>query len=97
MRRRYVWVDAPPGANYRGWVPIEDVRPARRLQIVRDEHEPFRSHVTGKIHDSKSAYRRELRDHGMIELGNDRVEPQPFRPAKGVDEALARALADRGL
>ena len=90
VRRRYTWIDG------KGWVERER-RSDSRLQIIRDEAEPFQSQATGRVHDSKSAYRRELREHGFIEMGNDRPTPQPYRPLPDWGDVIHRAAADRGL
>ena len=39
----------------------------------------LRSQADGKMYDSKSAYRKSLKAHGMVEMGND-------APTKGRDE-----------
>jgi hypothetical protein len=44
------------------------------------------SWVTGKIHDSKSTLRREYKEHGMIEKGNDRLPPR--KPPNPEEEFL---------
>lgn len=45
--------------------------------IQSDTVEGFRSMADGKMYDSKSRYRNELRARGLIEVGNDRVERAP--------------------
>lgn len=42
--------------------------------IIRDTMDPIRSMASGRFHDSKSAYRNELRSMGCREVGNDKVE-----------------------
>jgi hypothetical protein len=39
--------------------------------IISDTQAPFRSMADGKIYDSKSAYRAELKARGYREVGND--------------------------
>ena len=55
------------------WVPAD--RFQRRAPvfpaIIRDTMEPVMSMATGQMHDSKSAIRREYRERGYVELGND--------------------------
>lgn len=43
-------------------------------QIISDTIAPFRSMADGKMYDSKSAYRGTLRDRGLIEVGNEKVQ-----------------------
>lgn len=56
------------------------------------------SMVTGKIHYSKSSLRREYKEHGMVEKGNDRLPPRrPPDPEKEfleIREDTAKALKD---
>jgi hypothetical protein len=57
----------------------------------------LQSQVTGRIHDSKSALRREYREHGVVEIGNDVPKgrgpgyKRPEAEAKLTREALNRA------
>lgn len=46
------------------------------LQIISDTIEPFRSMADGKMYNSKSRYRAELRARGLIEVGNERQTTQ---------------------
>lgn len=48
-------------------------------QIITDTIDPIRSMADGKMYDSKSAYRRELRARGCYEIGNDRIERQTVK------------------
>lgn len=38
---------------------------------------PLQSMATGNWHTSKAAMRQEYRDHGMIEIGNEKIRPKP--------------------
>jgi len=68
---------------------------ARSVHIIADECEHI-SPADGKGYSSKSAYRRSLKDHGMVELGNDRIEPKPFRPTPTGD-VLRRVAYQKGV
>ena len=60
--------------------------------VISDTQAPFRSMATGKIHDSKSAYRAELRAHGYREIGNDQPshrDARDYAPAE-----VERDIAD---
>jgi hypothetical protein len=50
------------------------------LQIISDTTAPFRSMADGKMYDSKSVYRRDLRARGLIEVGNERVQQRQTPP-----------------
>ena len=65
--------------------------------LIRDQHEPFKSMADGRIYDSKSAYRRTLKEKGLTEVGNDAPLGKPFgAPAKSEDrkKLLHKQLAD---
>lgn len=65
--------------------------------VISDGMRALQSQVTGRMHDSKSTLRREYREHGVIEVGNDvpkRRGPGYRRPeaeTKRVREAMRRA------
>lgn len=42
--------------------------------VRKDEVDPFMNHATGKIETSMSTYRRNLKDAGYFEKGNDRMK-----------------------
>ena len=61
-RRRWIWVDG------RGLVEVDVNTPPRpRVHLVSDHHEPFQSQADGRMFDSKSAYRRSLKEQGYEE------------------------------
>lgn len=66
--------------------------PRRAPMIISDTQAPFRSMATGRIHDSKSAYRAELRAHGYREVGNNAPS---HRDARDYDPGdVGRDIAD---
>ena len=79
---RMDWVESPP-ANLRS------------VHIISDECE-FISQADGKGYSSKSKYRRSLRDHGMIEMGNERVQPKSFQGQVSPDD-LRRVAWEKGV
>lgn len=64
-----------------------------------DGMEPIRSMVSGKMHDSKSAYYAEVRRAGCEIVGDDRAgfgsRPE-YRP-QGVGQDIKRAMERHGL
>lgn len=58
--------------------------------VQTDTIDAFRSMADGKIYDSKSQYRRDLKARGLVEVGNDRVERRPTAPPP-VRDALRQA------
>jgi hypothetical protein len=58
--------------------------------VQSDTIDAFRSMADGRMYDSKSQYRRDLRSRGMVEIGNDRIEQTPTAPPP-VRDALRQA------
>ncbi len=56
--------------------------------VISDAMAPIRSHADGRMYDSKSAYRADLRARGYVEVGNERAafdrrptfDPGPVAP-----------------
>lgn len=97
MRKRYIWIEPRPGANRSGWVDRDElIEQGARLQIIRDHVGDFQSMADGKRYDSKSQYRRSLKEAGFIEMGNDHPTPQPYKPVDW-SAAIYEQLAGRGL
>lgn len=67
---------------------------ARSHHIVNDDCEVM-SQADGRGYTSKSRYRAELKARGMVELGNDRIEPKLFRPTPTGD-VLRRVASRKG-
>ena len=66
MRRKFIW--------YRGaWLDVTNAKrpPSVGPYIVRDAMNACFHPATGELMDSKSAFRRVTREHGLVELGND--------------------------
>jgi hypothetical protein len=63
--------------------------------IISDNIDAFQSMADGRFYDSKSAYRRTLRDRGLIEVGNEKVE-RSSTPAPRVRHDLRRAYQQLG-
>lgn len=63
------------------------------LQIIQDI-QPYQSMVTGERIRSRSHHRQHLRDHGVIEVGNEKMEAAP-RPTAIHSEARRKALHER--
>lgn len=64
--------------------------------LMRDHIDPFQSMADGQFYDSKSAYRRTLKERGLVELGNDApLQAPPPPPSKtNRTELLHRQLAN---
>ena len=74
--------------------------PANAAPYVRaDGMDPVRSMVSGKMHDSKSAYYAEVRRAGCEIVGNDKAGfgPRPEYRPEGVGRAIKEAMERHGL
>lgn len=76
--------------------PVECIRyEANAAPNIRpDGMDPIQSMVSGKFHDSKSAYYAEVRRAGCEIVGDDRAGfgKRPEYVAKGVGQAIKRAI-----
>lgn len=62
--------------------------------LVRDAMDPVQSMATGKMYDSKSAIRREYKQLGMVEVGNDPARLKPFKKPK-TDRKVIRETIEK--
>lgn len=94
MRRRLLWRNGE-------WQEIpSDYTPPRRKgpYIISDTHEPFKSMADGLYYDSKSAYRRSLRERGLTEVGNEPPTPPKFESdvtGKDIKDAIEQVKAGK--
>jgi hypothetical protein len=56
--------------------------------------EPYRSVVTGERIRGRSHHRAHLRDHGLIELGNEPIRERKPKPLPPVAEDIKRAIQE---
>lgn len=66
-----------------------------RFYVISDTIAPFRSMADGRVYESKSAYRGDLKARGLIEVGNDQVK-RSTTPAPPVREDMKRAIQQLG-
>ena len=90
MKRRYVYIEG------NGLVQVERVAPRQRIHIIGDHHEPFRSQADGRIYDSKSKYRADIKARGLDEVGNERAAFMRREEPKqdSIADDLARTFAE---
>lgn len=56
------------------WINLDEApkaKPKKGVQVITDGIDPFISHADKKFYDSKSKYRRKLKELGYEEVGND--------------------------
>ena len=54
--------------------------------MVMGDIQPYRSVVDGSVIASRSAHRAHLRQHGLTEVGNEKIEHKPRQPRYNSDE-----------
>lgn len=89
-REVYVWREG------RGVIPRAQAGPLHAADqagfyVQSDTMDPIRSMADGRMYDSKSRYRGDLRARGMVEVGNERVGPRP-EPLPPVRDTLRQTL-----
>lgn len=95
MRERYVYRNG-------ACVPISEaealptrygVRLGEGPMVISDTMPAARHMASGKVHESKSAFRRDTKSFGCVEVGNDapltRGQPKPNLPPPQADIAEA--------
>lgn len=65
------------------------------LPMVAPDIQPYRSMIDGSIIHSRSQHRAHLRDHGCIEVGNEKITPKPMTPPPGLKETLIRVANEK--
>lgn len=70
------------------YVRIEDGPVA---PMVMGDIAPYRSMIDGREITSRSRHREHLREHGCIEVGNEKMPPRRPEPPKGLKDEVIRA------
>lgn len=63
--------------------------------MVVGDIQPYQSMVTGEWITSRSRHREHLKDHGCIEVGNEKVTPKPITAPPGLKETLIRVTNEK--
>lgn len=63
--------------------------------MVINDIEPYRSMVTGEIINSRSRHKEHLKDHGCVEVGNEKLTPKPMTAPPGLKETLINVAAEK--
>lgn len=101
MSKRFVYDPRRPFGQRFVEIPLDwRPMPRPRVHIIGDAPErPFKSMADGEIYDSKSAYRRELKARGYVEIGNDLkpadFAPKPYEP-EGIRHDILQAASELG-
>lgn len=64
--------------------------------MVAADIQPYQSMVTGEMITSRSQHRDHLRQHKLIEIGNEKITPpKPIAPPPGLKETLVRVANEK--
>lgn len=66
--------------------------------LIRDSMDPIQGQMDGQLYDSKSTYRRALRDAGCVEIGNEPVNASaPNFDAVAAEVDVKEAMQQLGM
>lgn len=54
--------------------------------------QPYKSQIDGSMIDSRTKHRNHLKQHGCIEVGNEKQQPKKPEPPKGLRDAIGKAV-----
>ena len=81
---RYIYRPKHPLADEFGTVDVDligsDYEPASAPGVISDHMDPTRHMATNRMHDSKSAFRKDTKASGCIEIGSDTSISKPRKP-----------------
>jgi len=64
--------------------------------MVATDIAPYQSQITGEMISSRSQHRAHLKQHGMIEVGNEKQKVNgPIKPPPGLKETLIRTVNEK--
>lgn len=94
MRRRYIQhpetLELIPADEY--------VRPSDGAPMIMPDIAPYKSMITGEMIGGRRQHREHLRQHGCIEVGNEKLAPRkPIAPDRdAIRRAAYEALTRHG-
>lgn len=96
MRTRYVQVG---GVLHEVGKDYVQVRNAESAHNIIGDIDPYQSMVTGETIGGRRQHREHLRQHGMVEIGNEHDKLKQFesKPSVNWREALSEQLGRRGM
>lgn len=92
MRQRSIWHEGQwmPAAQYYALRDRTNQSDHPAPLLMRDI-DPYRSMATGETITSRSQHRQHLKEHGLVELGNERLPDRvPYEP-EGIEEDIRLA------
>lgn len=87
---RKTWVQDPITLKL---IPKEEYEPRPQAGFfVQGDIQPYKSMITGEMITSRSHHRAHLRQHGCIEVGNEKIQPRKEIPLNR--EHLKRTIGE---
>ena len=99
MKRVYLYRPGHPQADENGMVLRETAGPSappRRVHVISDAMAATWHPCDGKTYDSKSRFRAATRQHGGVEVGNDKPASRTRESDRTIRVDIARAIAELG-
>jgi hypothetical protein len=69
--------------------------PVQAGHYVMGDIEPYQSMIDGSIIGSRSKHRTHLKDHGCIELGNEKLTPKAMSAPPGLKQRLIEVAHEK--
>lgn len=94
---RKSWVQDPVTLKL---IPKDEYRPRQSAGFfVMGDIDPYQSMITGEIIQGRRQHREHLRQHGCIEVGNEKLTPKaPAQPRREeIRRDLSRIMSGMGL
>ena len=60
--------------------------------MIMPDIKPYRSTITGEIVGGRAQHKNHLRQHNLVEIGNEQVKPRPIPDVPGLREDLIRSI-----
>lgn len=90
-RGRFIW-----DSELKKFIHFDEyVRPASDAPMIMPDIQPYQSMVTGEYITSRSKHRSHLKQHGLIEVGNEVQKPQEKKLPPGLKETIARQVYEK--
>ncbi len=94
LRKRYVQVEGRLVEVGKDYV---QVREATTAHNIIPDIQPYQSMETGEMIGGRRQHREHLRQHGLVELGNEKLKPWKVEPKIDWTEAIKEQMGRKGM
>ena len=100
-RYRWIYEGGEVIARYENdvlvWSKKEILENKGESAYIMPDIEPYKSMVDGSMITSRSKHREHLKEHGVIEIGNETkyLKQKPVAPPPGLKEKVARQVYEK--